>query len=162
MAYVEDRIIHDADAHTMEPPEWLEPFASAEVARYALDHFSIGDNDQAFTEIEKARARQADPAFRGGAADPQPDAEAPRPQPRRLRPRLGCRPRNRNIENTAPEICMFSSDYPHVEGGRNPLRRFDREVEHLPADVQERFFRLNFEDLMGTAVTDVPVVAAAA
>ena len=47
--------------------------------------------------------------------------------------------------------------------GRNPLRRFDREVEHLPADVQEeRFFRLNFEDLMGTAVTDVPVVAAAA
>ena len=35
MAYVEDRIIHDADAHTMEPPEWLEPFASAEVIRYA-------------------------------------------------------------------------------------------------------------------------------
>ena len=63
------------------------------------------------------------------------------------------------IENSAPEICMFSSDYPHVEGGRNPLRRFDREVEHLPADVQEQFFRLNFEDLMGTAAY-VPAAAA--
>ena len=55
------------------------------------------------------------------------------------------------IENSDPEICMFSSDFPHMEGGRNPLRRFDREVQHLPADVQERFSRLNFEDLMGTA-----------
>ncbi|WP_420626002.1 amidohydrolase family protein [Candidatus Poriferisodalis sp.] len=63
------------------------------------------------------------------------------------------------IENSDPEICMFSSDFPHVEGGRNPLRRFDREVEHLPADVQERFFRLNFEDLMGTAAY-VPAAAA--
>ena len=68
MAYVEDRIIHDADAHTMEPPEWLEPFASAEVVRYALDHFSIGDNERALADIEKARARQADPEFRKGAA----------------------------------------------------------------------------------------------
>ena len=68
MAYVEDRIIHDADAHTMEPPEWLEPFASAEVVRYALDHFSIGDNERALADIEKARARQADPEFRAGAA----------------------------------------------------------------------------------------------
>ena len=68
MPYVEGRVIHDADAHTMEPPEWLEPFASAEVARYALDHFSIGDNEQVFADISKARARQADPEFRAGAA----------------------------------------------------------------------------------------------
>ncbi len=52
----------------MEPPEWLEPFASAEVVRYALDHFSIGDNEKALADIEKARARQADPEFRSGAA----------------------------------------------------------------------------------------------
>lgn len=56
------------------------------------------------------------------------------------------------IENSSPDICMFSSDYPHVEGGRNPLRRFDNEVGHLPADVQERFFRSNFEDLMGSGL----------
>ena len=51
-----------------------------------------------------------------------------------------------------PELCMFSSDFPHGEGGRNPLRRFDDEVGTLPADVQERFFRRNFEDLMGPAL----------
>lgn len=51
------------------------------------------------------------------------------------------------IEQAGPEIAMFSSDFPHVEGGRNPLKRFDDEVGHLPADVQERFFRLNFEDM---------------
>ena len=28
-------------------------------------------------------------------------------------------------EQAGPEICLFSSDYPHVEGGRNPLRRFE-------------------------------------
>ncbi len=42
---------------------------------------------------------------------------------------------------------MFSSDFPHVEGGRNPLRRFDAEVAHLGTDVQDRFFRYNFEDM---------------
>jgi len=51
------------------------------------------------------------------------------------------------IEETGPEICMFSSDYPHVEGGRNPLRRFDNEVAGLTAEVQDRFYRTNFEDL---------------
>jgi len=58
------------------------------------------------------------------------------------------------IEQSAPEICMFSSDYPHVEGGRNPLARFDREVEgHTPA-VRERFYRENFEDLMGRGLPE--------
>ena len=51
------------------------------------------------------------------------------------------------IEQSGPEICMFSSDYPHVEGGRNPMRRFDNEVAHLADDVQDRFYRANFEDL---------------
>lgn len=51
------------------------------------------------------------------------------------------------IEQSGPEICMFSSDYPHVEGGRNPLRRFDAEVAHLDADTRDRFYRANFEDL---------------
>ena len=56
------------------------------------------------------------------------------------------------IENSSPEICMFSSDYPHVEGGRNPLRRFDDEVDHFPVGVKDKFFRANFEDLMGPAM----------
>ncbi len=64
------------------------------------------------------------------------------------------------IENSHPDICMFSSDFPHVEGGRNPLRRFDNEVGSLSADVQDRFFRHNFEDLMGAGL-DVTSLALA-
>ena len=60
------------------------------------------------------------------------------------------------IENTGDEICMFSSDFPHVEGGRNPLRRFDNEVEALSVETKDKFFRLNFENLMGSAMSDLP------
>ena len=51
---------------------------------------------------------------------------------------------------------MFSSDFPHVEGGRNPLRRFDNEVQALPVETKDKFFRLNFENLMGSAMSDLP------
>ena len=30
------------------------------------------------------------------------------------------------IEQAGPEVCLFSSDYPHVEGGRRPIERFER------------------------------------
>ena len=59
------------------------------------------------------------------------------------------------IENTGDEICMFSSDFPHVEGGRNPLRRFDNEVQGFSDVVKDKFFRQNFEDLMGSAMSDL-------
>ena len=26
MAYIEDRVVHDADAHVMETADWLEPY----------------------------------------------------------------------------------------------------------------------------------------
>ena len=385
MPYVEDRIIHDADAHTMEPPEWLDGYASKAVADYVVEHFSVGDKQQVFEQIEKCRALQSDPEFRAqdaaeimlrknyratGAwdradrsqaldhlgfasqlvfpstpntvleemehsADPaltyavaaaanraqinfcaqdtrllpvayvplqsiELAAESARDAiaqgaaalliPNRMpkthahshigldpvwaqaqeaglavvmhvaTPDLVMPPQHRNnglppepdfhgggenfrsvsymaipaapmqalsmlildgvlerfphlkigvielgavwvptfmrqleaamdafdrhearlkkltlrpsdymkrqvrvtpypteptgwiIENSSPEICMFSSDFPHVEGGRNPLRRFDNEVSGFSADVQDRFYRANFEDLMGTAM----------
>lgn len=61
------------------------------------------------------------------------------------------------IEQSGPEICLFSSDYPHVEGGRNPLGRFERSVGHLPEPIQQRFYCDNFVDLMGEALSAVPV-----
>lgn len=57
------------------------------------------------------------------------------------------------IEQAGSELCMFSSDYPHVEGGRNPLRRFDNEVEHLSEETKDRFFRSNFEELFSGRLT---------
>ena len=33
------------------------------------------------------------------------------------------------IEHSGPEVAMFSSDYPHVEGGRNPMKRFEASLD---------------------------------
>ncbi len=53
------------------------------------------------------------------------------------------------IENTGPEVCLFSSDFPHVEGGRNPLKRFSEALEGINEESQRRFYRDNFIELMG-------------
>jgi len=56
------------------------------------------------------------------------------------------------IEQSGPEICMFSSDYPHVEGGRRPIERFEASLAGTGDDEKQRFYAANFLDLMGTAV----------
>ena len=37
------------------------------------------------------------------------------------------------IANAGEEVCLFSSDYPHIEGGRNPLKRFNDSLLRTPA-----------------------------
>ena len=39
-----------------------------------------------------------------------------------------------------PWLYLFSSDYPHAEGGRDPLGRFDKALASSPADVQAGFY----------------------
>jgi predicted TIM-barrel fold metal-dependent hydrolase len=56
------------------------------------------------------------------------------------------------VEQTGDEVCLFSTDFPHVEGGRNPLGRFSRSLEHVSANARRRFYCDNFEDLMGNAL----------
>jgi predicted TIM-barrel fold metal-dependent hydrolase len=53
------------------------------------------------------------------------------------------------IANSGEEICLFSSDFPHVEGGRNPLKRFNDSLVGTPARAVERFYCENFVDLRG-------------
>jgi predicted TIM-barrel fold metal-dependent hydrolase len=53
------------------------------------------------------------------------------------------------IRNAGPEVCLFSSDYPHVEGGRNPIKRFEQSMTELSEDEKQRFYFDNFVDLMG-------------
>ena len=57
------------------------------------------------------------------------------------------------IANAGEEVCMFSSDYPHVEGGRNPLKRFDESLKGASARGVERFYSENFIDLMGDGLS---------
>jgi predicted TIM-barrel fold metal-dependent hydrolase len=69
------------------------------------------------------------------------------------------------IENSGEEMCMFSSDFPHVEGGRNPLKRFNDSLEGASENARRRFYRDNFIDLLGAgldpALHDLPQLAAA-
>ncbi len=55
------------------------------------------------------------------------------------------------IEQAGPEVAMFSSDYPHVEGGRKPYERFEASLGDAPDAVRQAFYCDNFLDLMGAA-----------
>jgi predicted TIM-barrel fold metal-dependent hydrolase len=58
------------------------------------------------------------------------------------------------IENSGPDMIMFNSDFPHIEGGRHPLKRFDASVAHLSADLRRGFFSDNFINLMGKGLPE--------
>ena len=49
------------------------------------------------------------------------------------------------VNESNPDLFLFSSDYPHMEGGRDPLGRFDRSLEGFDDAVKARFFHENFE-----------------
>jgi len=51
------------------------------------------------------------------------------------------------VRESSPELYLFSSDYPHAEGGRDPIGRFERAVEGLDEAVQRGFFAENFRTL---------------
>jgi predicted TIM-barrel fold metal-dependent hydrolase len=55
------------------------------------------------------------------------------------------------IREAGPEVCMFSSDYPHVEGGRRPIERFEASLGDASGMVRRSFYCDNFLDLMGTS-----------
>ena len=56
------------------------------------------------------------------------------------------------IRNSFAEMCLFSTDYPHVEGGRNPLKRFGESLDGLPQSAQDAFYAENFIELMGAGL----------
>jgi predicted TIM-barrel fold metal-dependent hydrolase len=66
------------------------------------------------------------------------------------------------IRNTSDDMCLFSSDFPHVEGGRNPLKRFDDSLQGLNATQIGKFYADNFIDLMGNGLAPELRVRAAA
>ncbi len=62
------------------------------------------------------------------------------------------------IEQAGPEVCLFSSDYPHVEGGRRPIERFESSLDGVGDAARHAFYHDNFVDLMGAGL---PAVVAA-
>jgi predicted TIM-barrel fold metal-dependent hydrolase len=53
------------------------------------------------------------------------------------------------IRESNPDLYLFSSDYPHIEGGRHPLGRFGKSLEAFDEPVLERFYSGNFAELFG-------------
>ncbi len=51
------------------------------------------------------------------------------------------------IEQSYPELYLFSSDYPHAEGGRDPIGRFSRSLKDHSDDTRAAFFHQNFATL---------------
>ena len=69
------------------------------------------------------------------------------------------------MENSGEDMVLFSSDFPHVEGGRNPLKRFNENLAGVDERLKRKFYRDNFIDLMGNGLArdlhDLPSLAAA-
>lgn len=55
------------------------------------------------------------------------------------------------VRESCPELYLFSSDYPHAEGGRDPLGRFGRTTATLSEADRHKFFAGNFCDLYPNA-----------
>ena len=54
------------------------------------------------------------------------------------------------IRESNPDLYMFSSDYPHIEGGRNPLGRFEASLDGMPEEVLGKFYADNMASLLNS------------
>ena len=55
------------------------------------------------------------------------------------------------IREGGPELFLFSSDYPHPEGTRNPIERFEGTFAGFDEETKDRFYRRNFEHMFAGA-----------
>jgi predicted TIM-barrel fold metal-dependent hydrolase len=54
------------------------------------------------------------------------------------------------VRDSNPDLYLFSSDYPHIEGGRDPLGRFTTSLDGCADAVMEKFFAGNMRRLLRT------------
>jgi predicted TIM-barrel fold metal-dependent hydrolase len=48
------------------------------------------------------------------------------------------------VDQSTADLYLFSSDYPHVEGGRDPIGRFEGSLGHRHDGVRDQFYAENF------------------
>jgi predicted TIM-barrel fold metal-dependent hydrolase len=53
------------------------------------------------------------------------------------------------MEQAGSDLFMFSTDYPHPEGGRDPLAKFEETLDHAGAEDRDAFFHDNMAELLG-------------
>ena len=52
------------------------------------------------------------------------------------------------IEQAGPDLFMFSSDYPHPEGGKDPLAKFEEALWTTGGRRRDRFYHDNMAELL--------------
>jgi predicted TIM-barrel fold metal-dependent hydrolase len=57
------------------------------------------------------------------------------------------------IEQAGPELFMFSTDYPHPEGGKDPLAKFEATMTELGEEELGRFYAGNMAELLSGAAS---------
>jgi predicted TIM-barrel fold metal-dependent hydrolase len=57
------------------------------------------------------------------------------------------------VSESFPELYLFSSDYPHAEGGHDPIGRFEISTASLSEEAKTRFFSKNYLDLFPGAAS---------
>jgi predicted TIM-barrel fold metal-dependent hydrolase len=55
----------------------------------------------------------------------------------------------RMIADAGDDLFLFSSDYPHPEGGKDPIGKFESTMEGVSGEARDRFYHGNFEAMMG-------------
>ena len=88
-----------------------------------------------------------------GRSDPELSAFT-RPPSQQLREQFGFTPFvfedvGRLVGQTGSDYYLFSSDYPHMEGGRDPLGRFEASLADIDEGAREQFYWGNFERIFG-------------
>jgi predicted TIM-barrel fold metal-dependent hydrolase len=53
------------------------------------------------------------------------------------------------MEQAGSDLFMFSTDYPHPEGGRDPLTKFEEELQGVGSEDLSLFYRGNMATLLG-------------
>jgi predicted TIM-barrel fold metal-dependent hydrolase len=55
------------------------------------------------------------------------------------------------IEQCGGDLFLFSSDYPHPEGTKDPIQRFEETMDGVGTEARERFYSGNYATMMGMA-----------
>ena len=58
-------------------------------------------------------------------------------------------------EQRGDDLFLFSSDYPHPEGTKNPIERFEANMYDMTEAQRDRFYQGNYADMMGWTAQSV-------
>ncbi len=56
------------------------------------------------------------------------------------------------IESCGDDTLLFSSDFPHPEGSKDPVRHFEATMDDVSDTARDRFYEHNFAEMMGAGL----------